>query len=37
LAKKHGVGKRTIRDIVAYSRRNQWAARWKKVEKKKGA
>lgn len=31
LAKKYGVGKRTIRDIVNYRKRNQWAAKWKKV------
>lgn len=33
LAKKWGVSKRTIRDIVEYKRRNQWVARWKRVAK----
>ena len=31
LAKRWGVSKRTIRDIVSYSTRNQWAGRWKRV------
>jgi hypothetical protein len=31
LARQFGVSKRTIRDIVSYSSRNQWAARWKRV------
>jgi hypothetical protein len=28
LARKWGVGKRTIRDIVNMNRRNVWAAEW---------
>lgn len=31
LARKWGCSKRTIRDIVHYRTRNQWAARWKRV------
>lgn len=31
LAKKWGCSKRTVRDIVHYRKRNQWAARWKRV------
>jgi hypothetical protein len=34
LAKQYGMSKRTIRDIVHYVRRNGWADRWKRVEKK---
>lgn len=32
LAKKFKVSKRTIRNIVHYEKRNQWADRWKKVK-----
>lgn len=32
LAKKYEVSKRTVRDIVHYLKRNQWADRWKKVK-----
>lgn len=31
LAKRFGVSKRTVRDIVHYRKRNQWASRWKRV------
>lgn len=31
LAKKWGVSKSTIRGIVTYQKRNQWAGRWKQV------
>lgn len=31
LAKRFEVSKRTVRDIVQYKKRNQWAGRWKKV------
>lgn len=37
LAKKFGCSKRTVRDIVNYNRRNQWAARWKRLDKGRGA
>lgn len=32
LAKKYEVSKRTVRNIVHYEKRNQWADRWKKVK-----
>lgn len=31
LAEKWRVSKRTIRDICNYTKRNQWAGRWKRV------
>lgn len=31
LSKRYGVSKRTVRDIVHYRKRNQWAGRWKRV------
>jgi hypothetical protein len=31
LAKKYGCSKRTARDICNYTKRNQWAARWKRI------
>jgi hypothetical protein len=33
LAKRFGCSKRTARDICNYEKRNQWAARWKRVAK----
>lgn len=32
LAEKWRVSKRTIRDICTYSKRNQWAGRWKRID-----
>jgi hypothetical protein len=31
LAEKWRVSKRTIRDICNYTKRNQWAGRWKRL------